>query len=85
MPLPYDLCVRLQNAFHARYRLMAVIHSAQNLGIFSILLCAGFPNNITHGTITSLSSSDFELVGEAQRWIWAEIKYRRIKPVLPHM
>ncbi|KAI6100098.1 hypothetical protein EDD16DRAFT_1449736, partial [Pisolithus croceorrhizus] len=77
-----DLCVRLQNAFHAQHRLIAVVHSTQNLGVFSIYFVRGFPKNIIHKTIASPSSSDFERVGEAQRWIWAELKYHRIKAVL---
>ncbi|KAI6122025.1 hypothetical protein F5141DRAFT_960254, partial [Pisolithus sp. B1] len=58
---------------------------SQNLGILSILFCAGFLSNITRGTTTSPSPSDFERVVEAQRRIWAELKYRRNKPVLSPM
>ncbi|KAL4068633.1 ribosomal protein S8 [Scleroderma yunnanense] len=85
MPLPFDLCARLQNAFRARHRFIAVDHSIQNLGILSILLRAGFLTSLTRGTIALPSPSDFERVGEAQRRIWAELKYRDDRPVLSNM
>lgn len=85
MPLPYDLCARVQNAFRARHRYLAVDHSKQNLAILSILLRAGFLSNITRGTIASPSPSDFQHVGEPQRRIWAELKYRDNLPLLLNM
>ncbi|KAF8845931.1 ribosomal protein S8 [Paxillus ammoniavirescens] len=85
MPLPYDLCARVQNAFRARHRHIAVEHSTQNLAILSILLRAGFLSNLTRGTIASPSPSDFLRVGEAQRRIWAELKYRDDRAVLSDM
>jgi ribosomal protein S8 len=85
MPLPYDLCARVQNAFRARHHRIAVAHSTQNLGILSILLRAGFISNLTRGTIDSPSPAEFNEVGEAQRRIWAELKYRDDRPVLSDM
>jgi ribosomal protein S8 len=85
MPLPYDLCARVQNAFRARHRYLAVEHSKQNLAILSILLRSGFLSNITRGTIASPSPSDFQHVNEPQRRIWAELKYRDDRPVLSDM
>lgn len=85
MPLPYDLCARVQNAFRARHRYLAVEHSKQNLAILSILLRAGFLSNLTRGTIASPSPSHFDHVSEPQRRIWAELKYRDDRPVLSHM
>lgn len=85
MPLPYDLCARVQNAFRARHRHLSVEHSKQNLAILSILLRAGFLSNITRGTIASPSPSDFQHVSEPQRRIWAELKYRDDRPVLSNM
>ncbi|KAJ8583734.1 ribosomal protein S8 [Rhizopogon salebrosus TDB-379] len=85
MPLPYDLCARVQNAFRARHHKIAVDHTIQNLGILSILLRTGFISNVTRGTIESSSPTHFLHVGEAQRRIWAELKYRDDRPVLTDM
>jgi len=85
MPLPHDLCARVQNAFRARHHQIAVDHNTQNLGILSILLRAGFISSITRGTIESPSPVDFNKVGEAQRRIWADLKYRDDRPVLHDM
>jgi ribosomal protein S8 len=85
MPLPYDLCARLQNAFRARHARISVPHTTQNLGILSILLRAGFLTNITRGTIEAPSPEMFLEAGEAQRRIWADLKYRNDRPVLENM
>ncbi|KAF8225233.1 ribosomal protein S8 [Tricholoma matsutake] len=85
MPLPHDLCARLQNAFRARHQRIAVDHNTQNLGILSILLRAGFVSNLTRGTIVAPSPEDFNTAGEAQRRIWADLKYRDDRPVLQVM
>ncbi|KAF9445596.1 ribosomal protein S8 [Macrolepiota fuliginosa MF-IS2] len=85
MPLPHDLCARLQNAFRARHARIAVDHSTQNLGILSILLRSGFVSSLTRGTIASPSPADFHNVSEAQKRIWADLKYRDDLPVLSHM
>lgn len=85
MPLPYDLCARVQNAFRARHHRVAVDHTIQNLGILSILLRTGFISNVTRGTIELPSPAQFLHVGEAQRRIWAELKYRDDRPVLMDM
>jgi ribosomal protein S8 len=85
MPLPHDLCARLQNAFRARHHKIAVDHSTQNLGILSILLRAGFVSNLTRGTIAAPSPGEFITAGEAQRRIWADLKYRDDRPVLHNM
>jgi ribosomal protein S8 len=85
MPLPYDLCARFQNAFRARHQKIALDHNTQNLGICSILLRAGFISNLTRGTIESPSPEEFSNVPEAQRRIWADLKYRDNRPVLNDM
>jgi ribosomal protein S8 len=85
MPLPYDLCARIQNAFRARHQRISVAHTTQNLGILSILLRAGFLSNITRGTVEKPSPSAFHTAGEAQRRIWADLKYRDDRPVLHNM
>lgn len=85
MPLPHDLCARLQNAFRARHQRVAVDHNTQNLGILSILLRAGFISNITRGTVKEPSPSEFHIVQEAHRRIWADLKYRDQRPVLNAM
>lgn len=85
MPLPHDLCARMQNAFRARHQKIAVDHNTQNLGILSILLRAGFLSNISRGTIEAPSPTDFHNVGVAQRRIWADLKYRDDRPVLNDM
>jgi ribosomal protein S8 len=85
MVLPHDLCAHLQNAFRARHTRIAVHHSIQNLGILSILFRAGFLSSITRGTIDAPSPMDFFTVGEPERRIWAELKYRDDRPVLQHM
>lgn len=85
MPLPYDLCARLQNAFRARHHRIAVDHNTQNLGILSILLRAGFISALTRGTIEAADPLAFASAGEAQRRIWADLKYRDDLPVLTNM
>jgi ribosomal protein S8 len=85
MPLPHDLCARVQNAFRARHQHVSVEHTKQNLGILSILLRAGFISSITRGTIEKPSPTDFNNAGEAQRRIWANLKYRDDRAVLQNM
>jgi len=85
MPLPHDLCARVQNAFRARHQKIVVDHNTQNLGILSILLRAGFISNVTRGTITAPEPEEFNKAGEALRRIWANLKYRDDRPVLHHM
>jgi len=85
MVLPHDLCAHIQNAFRARHAKIAVHHSTQNLGILSILFRAGFLSSITRGTIDAPSPADFNQAGEAERRIWADLKYRDDRPVLQHM
>ncbi|KAF8195764.1 ribosomal protein S8 [Mycena galopus ATCC 62051] len=85
MPLPHDLCARIQNAFRARHKSIAVNHSTQNLGIMSILLRSGFISNLTRGTIAEPSPPAFLTVNDAQKRIWAELKYRNDLPVLNDM
>ncbi|KAJ7484517.1 ribosomal protein S8 [Mycena latifolia] len=74
--LPHDLCARIQNAFRARYQKIAVNHSTQNLGIMSILLRNGFVSNLTRGIIAEPSPAAFLTVNDAQKRIWADLKYR---------
>ncbi|EUC61063.1 ribosomal protein S8 [Rhizoctonia solani AG-3 Rhs1AP] len=69
MPLPFDLCARLQNGFRARHKAIAVPHTTQNLAILTILLQTGF-------------ISSFNEVSVAQKRIWAELKYSGDRPVL---
>ncbi|KZT22773.1 ribosomal protein S8 [Neolentinus lepideus HHB14362 ss-1] len=85
MVLPHDLCSHLQNAFRARLHQVAVSHTTQNLGIMSILLRAGFLSNVTRGTTEAPSPNAFHKVGDAERRIWADLKYRDDRPVLNHM
>ncbi|KAF7794038.1 hypothetical protein EIP86_005166 [Pleurotus ostreatoroseus] len=85
MVLPHDLCSHLQNAFRSRHQRVSVPHTRQNLGILTILLRAGFISNITRGTISQPNPQDFYAVGDAQRRIWADLKYRDDRPVLNHM
>lgn len=85
MPLPYDLCARLQNAFRARHARISVPHTTQNLGVLSILLRSGFITNITRGTVEAPSPEKFGEAGEAQRRIWADLKYRNDRPILENM
>jgi ribosomal protein S8 len=85
MPLPFDLCARMQNAFRARHYRLGVDHTTQNLGILSILLRSGFISNLTRGTVEAPSPSQFLEVGTSERRIWADLKYRDDRPVLTHM
>lgn len=85
MPLPHDLCSLVQNAFRARHRRIAVDHTTQNLGILSILLRAGFISSLTRGTADGPSPETFHDAAEAQKRIWAELKYRDDRPVLTSM
>jgi ribosomal protein S8 len=85
MVLPHDLCSHIQNSFRARHKYVAVPHTTQNLGILTILLRAGFITNITRGTVSAPSPEQFHRVSEAQKRIWAELKYREDRPVLSSM
>jgi len=85
MPLPHDLCSHVQNGFRARLRRIAVPHTTQNLAILSILLREGFLSTITRGTSVAPSPSDWHTATEAQRRIWADLKYRDDRPVLSCM
>jgi ribosomal protein S8 len=85
MPLPFDLCARLQNAFRARHAKIAVEHTTQNLAILSILLRSGFITSVTRGTYEKADPLDFHKVNEHDRRIWAELKYRDQRPVLRQM
>lgn len=85
MVLPHNLCSHIQNSFRARHKHVAVPHTIQNLGILSILLRAGFVSSITRGTVSAPSPEQFHEVGEAQKRIWAELKYREDRPVLSNM
>ena len=85
MPLPHDLCSKIQNAFRARRQLVSLNHNKQNLGILSILLRAGFVSSITRGTIAGPDPISFNNVKECERRIWANLKYRDDQPVLTNM
>ena len=86
MPLPYDICARMQNAFRARHQRICVDHTTQNLGILSILLRAGFISSVTRGTPAGPSPEAFlSENNEAQRRIWANLKYRDDRPILNSM
>ncbi|KAG6856486.1 hypothetical protein H0H87_003954 [Tephrocybe sp. NHM501043] len=85
MVLPHNLCARLQNAFRARHKNVVVDHSTQNLGILSILLRSGFISNLVRGTVAAPDPHLFHSTGDAQRRIWANLKYRDERPVLNHM
>ena len=85
MVLPHDLCSHLQNAFRARHQRVCVPNTRQNLGILNILLRQGFITNMTQGTVAQPSPEDFRTAGEAQRRIWADLKYRDDRPVLNAM
>ena len=85
MPLPHDLCARVQNAFRARHKLLCVDHNKQNLGVLSILLRAGFLVSLTRGTVEGPYTEAFHTVGDAKKRIWAELKYRDDRPVLAQM
>ncbi|EPQ53475.1 ribosomal protein S8 [Gloeophyllum trabeum ATCC 11539] len=85
MVLPHDLCAHLQNAFRARHLQVAVAHTTQNLGILSILLRAGFLTSLTRGTAQAPAPLDWAKAGEAERRIWAQLKYRDDRPVLSAM
>ncbi|KAI0646135.1 ribosomal protein S8 [Trametes meyenii] len=85
MVLPHNLCSHIQNAFRARHQHIAVPHSTQNLAILSILLRSGFLSNVTRGTTEKPSPAEFLLAGDAQKRIWADLKYRDDRPVLSDM
>lgn len=85
MPLPHDLCSLVKNAFRARHKHIAVDHTTQNLGILSILLRTGFISSLTRGTVDGPSPAAFHEVGDAQKRIWIELKYREDRPVLSSM
>lgn len=80
--LAHDLCSALQNAFRARHKYAAFPHSNQSLGILSILLQHGFLLHITRGTSAVPSPEAFISAPEADRRIWAALKYRDDRPVL---
>ncbi|PCH45036.1 ribosomal protein S8 [Wolfiporia cocos MD-104 SS10] len=79
------LCAHIQNAFRARHQRISVQHTVQNLSILSILLRSGFILSVTRGTVDGPSPEAFLSAGEAQRRIWADLKYRDERPVLSDM
>lgn len=85
MVLPHQLCSHVQNAFRAHLAKVVVPHTTQNLGILSILLRAGFISSISRGTVSDPSPDAFNEASEAQRRIWADLKYRNERPVLSEM
>ncbi|KIY51017.1 ribosomal protein S8 [Fistulina hepatica ATCC 64428] len=85
MPLPHDLCARVQNAFRAHHRQVCVQHTTQNLGILSILLRAGFISNLTRGTVDEPSPEKFMEARPVDQRIWADLKYRDSRPVMSYM
>lgn len=85
MVLPFHLCSHIQNAFRARHKAICVPHTTQNLAILSVLLRTGFLQNVTRGTTAQASPEQFHTVGDAQRRIWADLKYRDDRPVLSSM
>ncbi|TFK66339.1 ribosomal protein S8 [Pluteus cervinus] len=87
MPLPHDLCARLQNAFRARHAHVPLTNSTQSLGILSILLRSGFLTSFTRGTPTTPCSPEAydAAPSDAHRRIWAELKYRDDQPSLRNM
>jgi len=85
MVLPHSLCSHVQNAFRARHLRISVPHTVQNLGILSILLRAGFISSLTRGTVAEPDPKAFLDVGDAERRIWAYLKYRDERPVLSEM
>ena len=85
MPRPHDLCARVQNAFRARRAQVAVPHTVQNLNILAVLLRAGFLVNLTRGTISRPSPTEFLSAPDSHRRIWADLKYRDNRPVLNAM
>ncbi|KAH8083288.1 ribosomal protein S8 [Cristinia sonorae] len=85
MVLPHALCSHVQNAFRARHQRITVPHTVQNLGILSILLRSGFILSVTRGTIEEPSPTAFVAAPEAQRRLWADLKYREDRPVLNKM
>ncbi|KAF8595951.1 ribosomal protein S8 [Ceratobasidium sp. AG-I] len=82
MPLPFDLCARLQNGFRARHKAIAVPHTTQNLAILTVLFRSGFISSLTRGTHLAPSPGQFNTAGPAQKRIWAELKYSGDRPVL---
>ncbi|KAF7334240.1 Mitochondrial ribosomal protein subunit S8 [Mycena sanguinolenta] len=51
----------------------------------AILLRSGFISNLTRGTIAEASPSAFLTVNDAQKRIWADLKFRNDLPVLTDM
>ncbi|KAF7318255.1 hypothetical protein HMN09_00334000 [Mycena chlorophos] len=61
-------------------------HSTQNLGILSILYRAGFVSNISRGTSVAADPALFDVeTNDAEKRIWAILKYRNDLPVLQNM
>ena len=85
MVLPHQLCSHVQNAFRAHHAKVVVPHTTQNLGILSILLRAGFLSSISRGTVQIPHPDAFNGAPEADRRIWADLKYRNDRPVLSAM
>jgi len=83
MPLHGDVCVRLQNAARARIRSVPIPSTIDNLSIVSILLQHGFIHNITRGTISGPSPTNFTTASIPARRLWVDLKYKaNDRPVL---
>ncbi|WFD34241.1 hypothetical protein MCUN1_001078 [Malassezia cuniculi] len=86
MPSYADVCVRLQNASHAKLRSVPLPNTKTNLWVTSILLQHGFIYNVTRGTVAGPSTTEWNKVPDVRKRLWVDLKYRADdRPVLENM
>lgn len=82
---PHRLCSHLINSSRAALARTSVPYSNSALGVTSILMRHGLISNVTLGTPSSPSPSEFPALSPADKRIWVTLKHRQGQPVLRYL
>jgi ribosomal protein S8 len=80
--LPHRLCAHLVNTSQSSLASTSLPYSNSSLAITSVLLRHGLISNLTLGTPTHPSPTEFHKLPEPSKRIWVGLKYRNGTPVL---
>ncbi|GAA5831506.1 hypothetical protein JCM11251_004047 [Rhodosporidiobolus azoricus] len=88
--LPHELCARLSNASMARHRWVPLAPTKQHLSLLSLLLSHGFISSVSYGSTNTSSAtppdpSSYTTARLSDKRVWAELKYRKDRPILNKM
>jgi ribosomal protein S8 len=83
--LPHRLCAHLVNTSQSALASTSLPYSTSSLAITSVLLRHGLISNLTLGTPTQASPSEFHSLPEPSKRIWVGLKYRNGTPVLKRL